>query len=254
MELQQKYDDKSKEYDKTRASIMNLVKEYVCNVIHVICRIRVCKARALDRQHQAEEQQDDASNDLDQLVALHVTMTFEQASEVDINALETETAEHEHHLSSMKKDVDLSAISRFLEKEADWKARMKELDEVTSRRDASRYTLDTLKNKRHTEFMEGFTLITTKLKEMYQMITLGGDAELELVDTLDPFTEGVVFSVRPPKKSWKNISNLSGGEKTLSSLALVFALHQYKPTPIYVMDEVCDDVCCRHHHLDRCST
>ena len=53
------------------------------------------------------------------------------------------------------------------------------------------------------------------------MITLGGDAELELVDTLDPFSEGIVFSVRPPKKSWKNISNLSGGEKTLSSLALV---------------------------------
>lgn len=53
------------------------------------------------------------------------------------------------------------------------------------------------------------------------MITLGGDAELELVDSLDPFSEGIVFSVRPPKKSWKNISNLSGGEKTLSSLALV---------------------------------
>jgi len=47
-----------------------------------------------------------------------------------------------------------------------------------------------------------------------------------------------VCSVRPPKKSWKNISNLSGGEKTLSSLALVFALHHYKPTPLYVMDEI----------------
>ena len=56
---------------------------------------------------------------------------------------------------------------------------------------------------------------------LHQMITLGGDAELELVDSLDPFSEGIVFSVRPPKKSWKNISNLSGGEKTLSSLALV---------------------------------
>merc|ERR1712077_44261 len=87
-------------------------------------------------------------------------------------------------------------------------------------------------------FMEGFGIITAKLKEMYQMITLGGDAELELVDSLDPFTEGIVFSVRPPKKSWKNISNLSGGEKTLSSLALVFALHYYKPTPLYVMDEI----------------
>ena len=44
--------------------------------------------------------------------------------------------------------------------------------------------------------------------------------------------------MRPPKKSWKNIANLSGGEKTLSSLALVFALHHYKPTPLYVMDEI----------------
>jgi structural maintenance of chromosome 4 len=48
------------------------------------------------------------------------------------------------------------------------------------------------------------------------MITLGGDAELELVDSLDPFAEGVVFTVRPPKKSWKAIANLSGGEKVRS--------------------------------------
>jgi structural maintenance of chromosome 4 len=47
------------------------------------------------------------------------------------------------------------------------------------------------------------------------MITLGGNAELELVDSMDPFSEGIIFSVMPPKKSWKNISNLSGGEKVL---------------------------------------
>ena len=70
------------------------------------------------------------------------------------------------------------------------------------------------------------------------MLTLGGDAELEQVDTLDPFSEGILFSVRPPRKSWKSISNLSGGEKTLCSLALVFALHHFRPTPLYVMDEI----------------
>jgi structural maintenance of chromosome 4 len=46
------------------------------------------------------------------------------------------------------------------------------------------------------------------------------------------------ISIRPPKKSWKRICNLSGGEKTLSSLAFVFALHTFRPTPIYVMDEI----------------
>lgn len=56
------------------------------------------------------------------------------------------------------------------------------------------------------------------------MITLGGDAELELVDSLDPFSEGVVFSVRPPKKSWKNIANLSGGEKVYFSIHSVYII------------------------------
>lgn len=65
--------------------------------------------------------------------------------------------------------------------------------------------------------MDGFTKISMKLKEMYQLITLGGNAELELVDSLDPFSEGIIFSVMPPKKSWKNICNLSGGEKVIIS-------------------------------------
>ena len=49
------------------------------------------------------------------------------------------------------------------------------------------------RKQRFTDFMAGFFIITGKLKEMYQMITLGGDAELELVDSLDPFSEGIVF-------------------------------------------------------------
>ena len=117
-------------------------------------------------------------------------------------------------------------------------SRVSDLDEVTEERNAARKKHEELRRMRLEKFMDGFGKITLKLKEMYQMITLGGDAELELVDSLDPFSEGIVFSVRPPKKSWKNIANLSGGEKTLSSLALVFALHHYKPTPLYVMDEI----------------
>lgn len=131
---------------------------------------------------------------------------------------------------------------------------------MTRIRDAHRDLCDHLKKQRMSEFMDGFTTIGASLKEMYQMITLGGDASLDLVDSLDPFSEGVsfgyeissslraamrivslqlfAFSVRPPKKSWKQITNLSGGEKTLASLALVFGLHHYRPTPLYVMDEI----------------
>ncbi|NXD80625.1 SMC4 protein, partial [Halcyon senegalensis] len=133
---------------------------------------------------------------------------------------------------------NLSAIAEYKKKEELYLKRVAELDDITNERDRFRQAFEDLRKQRLNEFMAGFNVITNKLKENYQMLTLGGDAELELVDSLDPFSEGIMFSVRPPKKSWKKIFNLSGGEKTLSSLALVFALHHYKPTPLYFMDEI----------------
>jgi len=134
--------------------------------------------------------------------------------------------------------VDLSVLSEYRRRVAEHESRSADLATALSGRDNAKSRLDTLRSLRLTGFMEGFSTISLRLKEMYQMITMGGNAELELVDSLDPFSEGILFSVMPPKKSWKNISNLSGGEKTLSSLALVFALHHYRPTPLYVMDEI----------------
>jgi len=166
---------------------------------------------------------------------------FKQYTKEELEGSDVDQYKHELNLleeNLSAKRPDLKAIEEFKRKEAVYLERVAELDDITQIRDRARKRHDDLRKTRLNEFMEGFGIITGKLKEMYQMITLGGDAELELVDSLDPFTEGIVFSVRPPKKSWKNISNLSGGEKTLSSLALVFALHYYKPTPLYVMDEI----------------
>ena len=115
---------------------------------------------------------------------------------------------------------------------------LRNLHTITELRDKHRALHDRLKKQRLHEFMEGFQQIATQLRTTYQMITIQGDVSLELVDSLDPFAEGIAFNVRPPKKSWKQITNLSGGEKTLASLSLVFGLHHYKPTPLYVMDEI----------------
>ncbi|KAH9953375.1 hypothetical protein BC827DRAFT_1248888 [Russula dissimulans] len=133
---------------------------------------------------------------------------------------------------------NMAVLKEYQRREEEFLRRAKDLDETTALRDAEKQKYDSLRKQRLDEFMAGFSTISLKLKEMYQMITLGGNAELELVDSMDPFSEGIIFSVMPPKKSWRNISNLSGGEKTLSSLALVFALHVYKPTPLYFMDEI----------------
>lgn len=135
-------------------------------------------------------------------------------------------------------NVELSVLAEYRRRVEEHTARSADLAIAVASRDAVKRRCEELRRLRLEGFMEGFSTISLRLKEMYQMITMGGNAELELVDSLDPFSEGILFSVMPPKKSWKNISNLSGGEKTLSSLALVFALHHYKPTPLYVMDEI----------------
>ncbi|RMZ87349.1 hypothetical protein DV736_g5416, partial [Chaetothyriales sp. CBS 134916] len=143
----------------------------------------------------------------------------------------------EEKLSSAS-GIDLGVIAEYRRRCAEAASRTADLNTALRTRDAAKNRLMDLRSLRLNQFMTGFTTISQHLKSMYQLITLGGNAELELVDSLDPFSEGILFSVMPPKKSWKNIGNLSGGEKTLSSLALVFALHVYRPTPLYVMDEI----------------
>ncbi|KAI8848749.1 RecF/RecN/SMC [Chytridium lagenaria] len=164
------------------------------------------------------------------------TFTEEDLEDFDSAILEKDIKDTQDRLNKMT--PNLSVLVEYRQKHDIYLKRAADLEEVTKRRDDAKSTLDDLRKRRLDEFMDGFTAISQKLKEMYQMITLGGNAELELVDTMDPFSEGIIFSVMPPKKSWKNIANLSGGEKTLSSLALVFALHHFKPTPIYFMDEI----------------
>jgi structural maintenance of chromosome 4 len=164
------------------------------------------------------------------------TYTRDELGEMSKESLKAVIAALEE--KSQNASVDLSVIEDYRRRVAEHESRSADLSEALSARDNAKARLDGLRSARLTGFMEGFSIISLRLKEMYQMITMGGNAELELVDSLDPFSEGILFSVMPPKKSWKNISNLSGGEKTLSSLALVFALHHYKPTPLYVMDEI----------------
>jgi structural maintenance of chromosome 4 len=165
--------------------------------------------------------------------------TKDELADLDKDALKSEIAVLEEATQNAAAGADYAGVlAEYRRRVDEHAARSRDLDAAVAARDAVRRRCADLRHKRLDGFMAGFSAISLRLKEMYQMITMGGNAELELVDSLDPFAEGILFSVMPPKKSWKNISNLSGGEKTLSSLALVFALHHYKPTPLYVMDEI----------------
>ncbi|KAH9466146.1 hypothetical protein Pst134EA_000021 [Puccinia striiformis f. sp. tritici] len=184
---------------------------------------------------------EDDEDDEEELERREAAQVLKQYSAVDFEDFDAELTKAE--VAKLEEDQeraspDLGVLKEYAQREAEFMARAADLERTTRARDEAKQLLEDLNQQRLEEFMWGFQIISGKLKEMYQMITLGGNAELELVDSLDPFSEGIIFSVMPPKKSWKNISNLSGGEKTLSSLALVFALHAFKPTPLYFMDEI----------------
>jgi len=168
--------------------------------------------------------------------AIKANLSEEDLAQVNRPDAHARMLQLEANVKNMK--PNLESIKEFRRADSEHRVKLGEYDEVNNNREDARRALEELRRARHEEFMSGFSIISMKLKEMYQMITLGGDAELELVDTLDPFSEGIAFSVRPPKKSWKQITNLSGGEKTLASLSLVFALHHFRPTPLYFMDEI----------------
>jgi hypothetical protein len=186
------------------------------------------KLSKLSLQNVSEEGEEYEPEPMPQLSRDELEDLNKESLKAAIAGLEERTSSH----------VELAVLAEYRRRVEEHTVRLADLNTALVARDAAKKRTDDLRRLRLEGFMEGFSLISMRLKEMYQMITMGGNAELELVDSLDPFAEGILFSVMPPKKSWKNISNLSGGEKTLSSLALVFALHHYKPTPLYVMDEI----------------
>ncbi|KFD71885.1 hypothetical protein M514_08142, partial [Trichuris suis] len=143
---------------------------------------------------------------------------------------------------------DLNAVDEYRQRAAVYHKFLNQVNTVSDLHDRAVTRYCEVTRLRHEEFIIGFEKIAMKLKEIYRLLTKGGDADLEFVDVGNPFTEGVYLSVRPPKKSWKRICNLSGGEKTLSSLSFIFALHEYRPSPFYVMDEI--DAALDFHNVD----
>ncbi|KAI7817730.1 hypothetical protein BC939DRAFT_317273 [Gamsiella multidivaricata] len=232
-EMKQELDEKMKVINKIRTAeveMKNQLDDLKQSLVEHHRRMKHWK----DLRSQLTVQEVDY--DEDEVVAELQEFSETDLAMIDKESLEQQIQQLEHQLSSAK--PNLSVLEEYKKREEEYLARAKDLEEMTIRREEAKKAYDELRKRRLDEFMAGFQIISQRLKEMYQMITLGGNAELELVDSLDPFSEGIIFSVMPPKKSWKNISNLSGGEKTLSSLALVFALHHFKPTPLYVMDEI----------------
>jgi chromosome segregation protein len=86
-------------------------------------------------------------------------------------------------------------------------------------------------------FSSTFQAVDEKLREIFPLLFEGGEAWLTLTDDADPLESGVEIHVHPPGKKLTVMSLLSGGEKALVALALIFALYLIKPSPFCLLDE-----------------
>ena len=101
-----------------------------------------------------------------------------------------------------------------------------------------------VQEKRYDKFMDAFNHISGCIDSIYKELTksamspLGGSAYLTLEDEDLPFLSGIKYHAMPPMKRFRDMELLSGGEKTMAALALLFAIHSYQPSPFFVLDEI----------------
>ena len=108
----------------------------------------------------------------------------------------------------------------------------------------ARDDFDEVKEKRFELFNRAFSHISEQISSVYKDLTrspnfpLGGQAYLDIEDSDEPYLSGVRYHAMPPLKRFRDMEHLSGGEKSIAALALLFAVHSHQPSPFFVLDEV----------------
>ena len=88
------------------------------------------------------------------------------------------------------------------------------------------------------KFVEEFACIRVKFNEVFKKLFNGGSGDVFLEDENDALNSNIEITVQPPGKKLSKISLLSGGEKALTAIALLFAILKTKPTPFCILDEI----------------
>lgn len=124
------------------------------------------------------------------------------------------------------------------------KERLKETDTgLNNLRDSSRkakQNFESVKRLRMTTFNACFEAVAARVDSIYKSLTSNQSAQAFLVpeNPEEPYLEGINYNCVAPGKRFQPMSNLSGGEKTVAALALLFAIHSYRPAPFFVLDEI----------------
>ncbi|KAM0327736.1 hypothetical protein ACHAQA_006031 [Verticillium albo-atrum] len=144
-----------------------------------------------------------------------------------------------------KINPNMKAMERLESVESRLKNTEKEFEDSRLALKEARDAFSVVKAQRYEVFNKAFTHISEQIKTVYKDLTrseaypLGGQAYLDKEEDNDtPYLAGIKYHAMPPLKRFRDMDLLSGGEKTMAALALLFAIHSYQPSPFFVLDEV----------------
>jgi len=147
--------------------------------------------------------------------------------------------------------VNLVAIEEYdeLKKRYDFLAQQQ--GDLTSAKESLHEAISKINRTTKKMFLDTFEQIRTEFRNYFKLLFNGGDAQIFLIDEQDPLESGIEIICRPPGKKLQNVLLLSGGEKAMSAIALIFAIFKIKPAPFCVLDEI--DAALDEANIDRYS-
>ncbi|MBN1376808.1 chromosome segregation protein SMC [Candidatus Woesearchaeota archaeon] len=134
--------------------------------------------------------------------------------------------------------VNMKALEIYEKVEVEFEVLKEKKNSLTNEKDTILVMINKIDTKKKELFMETFDVLNKNFKIIFSKLSSKGDAFLELEDENYPFNAGINIKVRIKGKKFLDIFSLSGGEKTLTALAFLFAVQEYDPAPFYVLDEV----------------
>jgi chromosome segregation protein len=134
--------------------------------------------------------------------------------------------------------VNLVAIDEHKELEERYAFLTQQQEDLLRAKESLHKAIVTINKTTKKLFLETFQKIQLEFKNYFRMLFAGGHAELLLLDESDVLESGIEIIVRPPGKKLQNLLLLSGGEKALTAIALLFAIFKVKPSPFCILDEV----------------
>lgn len=143
-----------------------------------------------------------------------------------------------------KLNPNMRAIDRLGSVETRLKQTDEEYDTSKVAAQEAKDAFKRVKDRRYELFNKAFSHIQDQISHVYRDLTrseaypLGGMAYLDVEDSDMPYLSGIKYHAMPPLKRFRDMEHLSGGEKTMAALALLFAIHSYQPSPFFVLDEV----------------